>query len=609
VGHRTLDPWWTLAVAAGGAILGDGLAFELGRRQEARMRSLALVQRNAVRIAAAEAFLARHGTPSIVLARFAGPVRAFVPLLAGFSKMPAPRFYVTNVLSAALWAPAHILPGVVFGASLQLAEAATGRLVLLLLILVVVLWVAAKLGSLTVRTLVPLAGRLRSHAFRFVSRHDTRPARLLRVFLDPEHPGSEAMLAGLALVLAAMWLFLAVLEDVVTGDPLVMADQSVYAFLQQLRTDRVDRIMVGLTELGSVGVLLPLVLAVAGWLAWRRAWRTAGYWLAAIASAQLVVEVLKWTLGRHRPLSLYRGIEQFSFPSGHATMTAVVIASLAFLVTRGQSLRWRAGVGVTAALYIVLVGFSRLYLGAHWLSDVLAGFAFGLAAVALLAIVYTQHRVQEEVGARRLAQVAGVAIAASAVVWLPLRVRVDLHRYTAAAAQQVTTLAAWANGGHVLLPSHRRELAGEKQEAFTVQIACPAPQLRAALAQAGWHDGPPLSAAALLQAITPGPELRDLPVLPKYDGGRESRLELVHAPPGANASKRKVLRLWRSDWEVTGPAGAMPVWYGSFYEQHLVRPNLGWIRDVPVPPLPLQSSGLARLAPGVTPELWTCPRP
>ena len=124
--------------------------------------------------------------------------------------------------------------------------------------------------------------------------------------------------------------------------------------LQQLRSDDADRVMVAITGFGSVGVLLPLLVAVLGWLLWRRCWRTAGYWVGTAAFAELLVQVLKLTIGRHRPALPYAGTERYSFPSGHATVSVVVLGMLAFLLARGQPRAWRITVAATVAPHHVV---------------------------------------------------------------------------------------------------------------------------------------------------------------------------------------------------------------------------------------------------------------
>ena len=124
---------------------------------------------------------------------------------------------------------------------------------------------------------------------------------------------------------------------------------------------------------GDVQVVLPVILAALAWFVWHRLWQTSLYWLAAIGLAEILVKVLKFTLHRLRPSLLYDGVERFSFPSGHATTSVVVYGFLAFLICREQRARVRNSIALTAALVIALIAFSRLYLGAHWASDVIAG--------------------------------------------------------------------------------------------------------------------------------------------------------------------------------------------------------------------------------------------
>lgn len=613
VGQGTLPFAWTLGAAVAGAVAGDALSYELGRHQQDRVRAWPLFRRYADHLGKEEELIARHGAVSVLIARFTGVVRAFVPLLAGFARMPAGRFYATNVTSALLWAPAHILPGVAFGASLHLAEQVSGRLAALMLLLAALVWAATWLARATIRVAVPVTRVLRAHAIRAAGNRTAWWARLVRLLLDPERPGSQALLAAFVLLLGSMWLFLGIVEDIVEGDPLVMVDQAVFTFLQQLRTAPMDRVMVGITEMGSVGVLLPLVVVVAAWLVARRCWRTAGYWIATVASSELVVKVLKLTLGRNRPLSLYQGVERYSFPSGHATGTAVVLATLAFLLTRGQSLRWRITVGASVAVYAALVGFSRLYVGAHWLSDVVGGFSFGLAAVVLAAMVYTHHPVREPIQPKRLAIVAGATILVAGSLWGWRRAPGDMAIYAAQIRPSTTTIERWTDGGFSMLPAHRRDIAGEHKERFTVQVACSESALREGLRRAGWMDAPGLDFAPVLQAIAPRPAIRELPLLPRYDGGRASSINLIQVP-APTPDARYVLRLWKSEWEL---AGSVPIWYGGFDHEVLVRPAYSFLRRQPrsaeefAPGL--QSAGWHRMGAAAArrdemPQLWICQR-
>ena len=111
----------TLVWATIGAVIGDGTSYLIGRFYHQRLRVIWPFRSYPQMIARGVDFFHKHGGKSIVLARFVGPVRPLVPAVAGMLDMPAGRFFMFNTLSAILWAPAYILPGVLFCSSLGLA--------------------------------------------------------------------------------------------------------------------------------------------------------------------------------------------------------------------------------------------------------------------------------------------------------------------------------------------------------------------------------------------------------------------------------------------------------------------------------------------------------
>ena len=250
------------------------------------------------------------------------------------------------------------------------------------------------------------------------------------------------LLAGVA-ILGSTWLFLGVLEDVATRDPLVDVDVVVHAMLQKLRTPWMDIAMIAVTELGDAEVVVPLMLAALGWFLWHRLWQTCLYWLAAVAVAELVVKVLKILLHRARPGALYDGLESFAFPSGHATMGFVVYGFLAFLVARAQRPTARNRIVAGAVVLVASIAFSRLYLGVHWASDVIAGMSFGLAWVGALALAYS-YRCREDVQARPLT-IWLVAVMLVAGSWhIGRQHKADMQRYAPAARLGIAAVSELA---------------------------------------------------------------------------------------------------------------------------------------------------------------------
>jgi membrane-associated protein len=103
---------WVLASAVAGAVLGDGSAFWIGHRSQREILSTWPMANYPRVIAQSEAFFHRWGVLAVFFARFVPPIRAFVPITAGSLGMPPLRFYAVNIPAILLWAPAHVLPGV-----------------------------------------------------------------------------------------------------------------------------------------------------------------------------------------------------------------------------------------------------------------------------------------------------------------------------------------------------------------------------------------------------------------------------------------------------------------------------------------------------------------
>jgi membrane protein DedA with SNARE-associated domain len=116
-----VKPWILLLAAVIGAVAGDGLAFWLGYRYHREILRGWPLNRFPGLIARSAQFIRRHGALSVFLARFAAIVRAFVPIIAGVLRMPSRHFYAANILSALVWAPLHIFPGVLAGMAISVA--------------------------------------------------------------------------------------------------------------------------------------------------------------------------------------------------------------------------------------------------------------------------------------------------------------------------------------------------------------------------------------------------------------------------------------------------------------------------------------------------------
>ena len=176
------------------------------------------------------------------------------------------------------------------------------------------------------------------------------------------------------------WAFGAILEDVTSRDPIIAFDRVVAQTLHTHAVPWLTRVFVVVTTFGSGWVLVPGAAVLTAALFWRRRWADGVVLISATAGAAVLNAVLKLVIHRPRPefLEPLAHAGGYSFPSGHAASSAAFYLTLGLLAA-GWVRRWETRVYVLlGSIFVVaLIGFSRIYLGVHYLSDVLAGYALG----------------------------------------------------------------------------------------------------------------------------------------------------------------------------------------------------------------------------------------
>lgn len=206
---------------------------------------------------------------------------------------------------------------------------------------------------------------------------------------SPTLPSSKLWLrltVGALVLIAASWMFGGIAEDVVHGDPLTLLDVQLAQWFHDHATPQLTRVMLVITHAHDPGWVIVAVLLMAGYLAWKRDW----YWLVCLGLTvplgMLLNILMKFSFQRIRPsfADPLLVVSSYSFPSGHvagATLFYGVIAAM--LVTRLPAWPSRLMVVLAAVGMVMLVALTRMYLGVHYLSDVLAAFAEGIAWLAI----------------------------------------------------------------------------------------------------------------------------------------------------------------------------------------------------------------------------------
>jgi undecaprenyl-diphosphatase len=214
-------------------------------------------------------------------------------------------------------------------------------------------------------------------------------------------------LVSFVLLAAGLWIFAEVTDDVLEGDTqsldrkLLLSLRSPGDITDPLGPRWVEELARDVTALGGVGVLTFITLAVAGYLLLQKKSRAALVVLIAVIGGLVVSQLLKELFDRPRPELVPHGsyVYTSSFPSGHAMMSAATYLTLGALLARVHTHRRLKTYFLTlAAVLSIAVGISRVYLGVHWPTDVLAGWTLGAcwAIVCWLIARRLQHKGEME---------------------------------------------------------------------------------------------------------------------------------------------------------------------------------------------------------------------
>jgi len=384
--------------------------------------------------------------------------------------------------------------------------------------------------------------------------------------VDPSRPEVRGLMLFGAILLASAWAFFRILHGVLGTEEPTPLDLAAYQLLQGLRTPWADNLLVLITELGDAQVYVPVTVALCGWLLLRRRTGAALHLFGAVGFSVLIGRVLKYTLMVPRPPALQFILHDPSFPSGHTLNNTALYGFCAVLIARELSGTRRWLPYLCAGLLIVPIAFSRLYLGAHWLSDVLGGLTLAMAWTALLGIAYRRHS-PAPIGFLPTSAVL-ISTLLLAGGWHALHEhRNDMQRYALHHESQRWSAQAWWQRDWRTLPAYRGDLRGQHTQPLTVQWAGDLEHIRAQLAAQGWQRPASLSPATTLLWLSPAPQLAALPVLPQVHDGRHEVLRLIH--PGNTAASQYVLRLWPSD--VLLDSTHQPLWIGNVSELQLAR--------------------------------------
>jgi membrane protein DedA with SNARE-associated domain/membrane-associated phospholipid phosphatase len=569
VGSGVLPSTATFIWAIAGAYTGDCISYGIGIYYNERLRTIWPFNKHSKWLQMGEDFFRQHGGKGVVIGRFVGPIRSLIPMIAGLLKMRPSRFLPFAFVSATLWAIVYMMPGVILGAlAAKLPPKVATQFVLLFLLAIALLWGLIWLIKYFIETCWGQIDRLFMNLWNYLNVHQ-RSHWVTQLLRNPAHEEDHLQLALAVGFIIMSVLFLWIMLDVMMHGFLMHLNFPFFNLLQSFRLKPLDQFTLIMTLLGYVKLLLSVAAVILVVLLLQRQFWTAWHWLAIILISAGITDILKKWVHEPRPPLVQESIHTGAFPSGHVTLSTALFGFLAVIIAYHLPAHRRALPYWYTAILVALIAFSRVYLGAHWLTDILGGISLGLACVLLVTLSY-RRRTPSALSPIKFSIVIGIIFL---LAWLGFGIthfKSFQQQFTPfVPVETILNPALWWQQTAGELPLYRTNRTGSPSQPLNIQWLGSLLTIEQTLERQGWQNqAPNPNLNRTLLQLSNKSSQDHLPLLPSLYHNRHPEL-LMTKSNGANRPIL-VLRLWRSDILMKTDTAAL--WMGQI--QFYVPPKL-----------------------------------
>ena len=558
VGTQVLPGYLTFALACCGAYCGDWIGFVFGFYFQDRVAQIWPFNKNPKWLKAGRVFFDKHGVTSVIVGRFFGPIRSTVPMIAGILNMPWIQFFFAAMPAALIWALLYMGPGIILGhVALELSPATTTKIlvygVLSIVFIWFIFWVIERFFAQISRTVHRIFDAL------WQALGKGKHARHFIYLIENQQDKNDARpLSYLFISLLLFLTFSGLFGFIYHGGTHNSFNFAVNYLMQGVRQPGLQTFFILLTNVGKTPITFIMATLLACLLLIKKEWEMAICIVAAAVSTAGLTGVFKHLTHSARPQWIHYIKSTSSFPSGHTAMATVWYCTIAYF--SALVFKRRRFITYLSILLILLTAVSRLYLGAHWPTDVIGSLLLSTAVFTLTVIAFKRianRPVRLSKGYWLASMLMSTLLPWSIYSALSLK-QEQLNSRIVIRTQQFT-YQNWFNHPLRYLPAYRKNRLGKMIEPLNVQWMQPIQQIEQQLTKAGFkkessvHD---LKSGLANLARTPQ---NRLPMIAKLYQNTPPVLLMVKK---TNTPDTVIeIRLWNSHSRII--LNSIPLWIGS----------------------------------------------
>ncbi len=558
-GAGVIPLWSTIIWAILGAIVGDGISYWIGHYFKDRLRRMWPFKDNPGILEKGEVFVHKYGVTSVFIGRFVGPVRALVPVVAGMLGMKPLQFSVANVTSAIIWAPAYMLPGIMVGAaSLELPPDIALHVILAFFMGMLFFGLCLYLLYRIIQLIHIQIDQMQNWIWRKMKASRLlAPITVILKHHDKHRTHGQLNLAVYFLIFSSLFLALAWLVKSVGADSITI-NEAMYHLFRGIRNPWLDNIMLNITLLGQKQVIFPVIIVVLGYLLLARHYREAAHAFILILFSVAGVVVFKNLLKSPRPWGIFDSPETYSMPSGHTLLSAALYVGMAFLIASSMHTKQKRWIVYTIAFVMsIAVGVSRIYLGAHWFTDVLSSWLLSAAILCFVIVSYERNTIK---------YVNPLYVFLPALATLMLSYSMyhykNIEQLKVNYAQvdwPVVTIKMdkWLDDESEI-PEFRSSLFGFPSQPINVQWVGSIDAIKNTLQAQGWNEPPARDWISILHRVADISSTQYLPMISPQYQDKKPALIMTRTVPGIK--NLLVIRFWDSSRVIA--ENQQPLWVG-----------------------------------------------
>lgn len=446
-------------------------------------------------------------------------------------------------------------------------------------------------------------GILANPDFREFVRKHPRLSEFIKKRFSPNYKYGLYLTIGETISLFFFYLFLGVVEDYLSREALIHSDLRIINLLQIFRTPAFNRLMVDITHLGNAQVIIAGTLLFGIWCVYIRKWSYLTATLISVIGGSFFVEGVKLLFHRPRP-SLTNAVISaggYSFPSGHSFVALSFYGLMTYFIIRNARSNLLKILAFFVGLSVVfLLGFSRLYLGVHWPSDVLASYTSGLAwitAVITAMEIHEHFNTMQSVKPvnKRNRRMVGPALILGWAGFVGI-FNMEFHPAPPTDPEdgntRVITYRSLPEAAFGFLPRVSEDIIGTPMEPVNVMIVGTRLQMDQAFQDAGWLKMDPItfhSVWKLIRTAISGKAYPRQPGIPAFWNTKPNPFGYEKPTPEESISQRYHIHVWETPLLTTD---GRRIWFGTvhfdqtiqvrfgFLPMHVIQPDIDEARNV-----------------------------